>query len=63
MGSSGMTRAPISVALSAPNPAIFSPHETVSLTIQLIYPEELIQLFQHHYIHSHNGNTYPVAYS
>jgi hypothetical protein len=47
MGSSGMTRAAISVALSAPSPAAFSPHETVSLTIQLIYPEELSLLFQY----------------
>jgi hypothetical protein len=44
IGSVGMGRAPISVALSASNPAAFSPHETVSLTIQFIYPEGLNRL-------------------
>lgn len=47
MGSVGMGRAPISVAVSGPSPAALSPHETVSLTIQLIYPEELLGLFQY----------------
>lgn len=46
MGSVGMGRAPISVAVSGPKPPALSPHETVSLTIQLIYPEGLILLFQ-----------------
>ena len=36
MGSVGMGRLLISVALSEPSPAAFSPHETVSLTIQSI---------------------------
>jgi len=53
MGSSGMGRAAISAALSAPSPAAFSPHETVSLTIQLIYPEELSLLFQYCRTHTH----------
>ena len=47
MGSVGMGRVEISVAVSGPSPAALSPHETVSLTIQLIYPEELILLFQY----------------
>lgn len=41
MGSVGMGRALISTAVSGPNPAACSPHETVSLTIQEMYPLEL----------------------
>jgi hypothetical protein len=48
-----MGRGLISVALSEPSPAAFRPHETVSLTIQLIYPEVLIQLLQYHCARSH----------
>lgn len=59
MGSSGMGRAAISVALSAPSPAAFSPHETVSLTIQLIYPEELSLPFQYCRTHTHSQRHAP----
>ena len=61
IGSVGMGRALISVALSAPSPAAFSPHETVSLTIQLIYPEELTRLFQHRHAHSHHKGHPPCS--
>jgi hypothetical protein len=43
MGSVGMGRALISTAVSGPKPAACSPHETVSLTIQDMYPSELSQ--------------------
>jgi hypothetical protein len=56
-----MGRAPISVALSATSPSAFSPHETVSLTIQLIYPEGLTQLFQHRRVHSHHNGYLPCS--
>jgi hypothetical protein len=63
MGSDGMGRAPISVAVSGPNPVALSPHETVSLTIQLIYPEGLILLFQYCRTYIRCQNTHPSAYS
>jgi len=59
MGSVGMGRSPISVAVSGPNPGALSPHDTVSLTIQVIYPEGLILLFQYHHTYIRNQEHAP----
>jgi hypothetical protein len=63
MGSDGMGRVLISVAVSGPNPVALTPHEMVSLTIQSIYPEGLILLFQYCRTYIRCQNTHPNAYS
>jgi hypothetical protein len=63
MGSEGIGRGPISVALSGPNAAPFMPQEIVSLMIQLIYPEVLPYYFSFAMPMFTNSDTYPDSYS